>query len=174
MTLKHMKRAICGCLRFSRAVSLVMVVLFVAWQNPAAGADPDTTNAIISTCVDGERASGRDGRACIGRVTGPCKAKSDNAYREDQMECDEREFVLWSQLVQKEYGLLKKLLTAEQREALQNSQSLWVRYQSDDCRLPYAFFAKDMADFAGPACTIKLKASRVLQLRAWRDALGKL
>ena len=168
------KQAMCKCRGFTLAVPLFAAFVFALWQNPAAGSDPDTTNAIIATCVDGARASGRSGRECIGRVTEPCKARADNAHRDDKMECDEREFVLWSQLLQKEYARLEKMLTAGQRDALRNSQSLWVRYQSDDCRVPYVLFAKDKADFAGPACTIELKASRALQLRAWRDALGNL
>ncbi len=170
----NLKRVTCRCRGFALAVPFLAALAFALWQKPLAASDPDATNAIIATCVDAERAAGRSGRDCIGRVAGPCKALPDNAHREDQMECDEREFVLWSQLLQRELARLEKLVTPRQREALRNSQSLWVRYQSDDCRVPYILFSKDQADFAGPACTIELKAARALQLRAWRDVLADL
>lgn len=169
-----LRRVMCRCRGFSLAVPFLAALAFALWQKPLAAGDPDATNAVIATCVDGERAADRSGRDCIGRVAGPCKAMPENTHRADQMECDEREFVLWSQLLQKEFARLEKLLTPRQREALRSSQSLWVRYQSDDCRVPYVLFSQDQADFAGPACTIELKASRALQLRAWRDALGDL
>ncbi len=76
--------------------------------------------------------------------------------------------------MQREYTALETLLEPKKRETLRNSQALWVKYQSDDCRVPYVLFSKDKAEFAGPACTIELKAARALQLRAWRDALGSL
>ena len=137
----------------------------------ASRAGPAETNARLAACVDAERAAGRSGRACIGRVTGPCRRDPGNAHREDQMECDEREFVLWSQLVQKEMAALEALLNAEQRKKLRRTQDLWIAYQSADCRLPYALFAISQAERAGPACTIDVKATRALQLRAWREAL---
>lgn len=169
-----LKRLFCNCRGFALAVPLLAAFAFVYWQQPAAGADPAATNALIGTCVDAERAANRSGRACIGRVTNPCKAKTENSHRDDKMECDEREFVLWSQLVQREYAALETLLEPNKRETLRNSQALWVKYQSDDCRVPYVLFSKDKAEFAGPACTIEIKAARALQLRAWRDALGSL
>jgi uncharacterized protein YecT (DUF1311 family) len=164
------KRVLCNCRGFSLAVPLLATFAYVYWQQPAMSGDPNVTNAILHTCVDAERTAGRSGRVCIGRVTGPCKAKPDNAHREDKIECDEREFVLWSQLVQKEFAALKKQLKPAQQEKLQNSQNLWIKYQSDNCRVPYALFTQEMAEFSGPACTIEVKASRALQLRGWRDA----
>jgi uncharacterized protein YecT (DUF1311 family) len=165
------KRALCNCRGFSLAVPLLATFAYVYWQQPAISGDPNVTNAIIHGCVDGELNAGRNGRACIGRVTGPCKAKSDNAHRDDKIECDEREFVLWSQLVQKEFAALHKQLKPAQQDKLQNSQNLWIKYQSADCRIPYVLFTQDRAEFVGPACTIEVKAARALQLRAWRDAL---
>lgn len=168
------KRMIFNCRGFTLAVPLLAALALAMLQQPATGSDPDATNMLLAQCVDAERASGRSGRGCIGRVTEPCKAKKENAHRDDQMECDEREFVLWSQLLQKEFERLEKMLAPQQQDVLRNSQSLWVKYQSDDCRVPYALFSQERAEFAGPACTIELKASRALQLRAWREALANL
>lgn len=166
-----LKRALCNCRGFSLAVPLLATFAYVYWLQPAISSDPNVTNAIIHTCVDAERAAGRNGRACIGRVTGPCKAKPENAYREDKIECDEREFVLWSQLVQKEFAALEIQLKPEQQDKLQLSQNLWIKYQSVNCRIPYILFTQKKAEFSGPACTIEVKAARALQLRSWRDAL---
>jgi uncharacterized protein YecT (DUF1311 family) len=162
----------CNCRGFSLAVPLLATFAYVYWQQPAISADPDTTNAIIHNCVDAERTAGRSGRSCIGQVTVPCKAKPENAHRDDKIECDEREFVLWSQLVQKEFAVLEKLLKPMQQEKLRLSQDLWIKYQSEDCRMPYVLFSQKIAEFSGPACTIETKAARALQLRAWRDALA--
>ena len=129
-------------------------------------------SAIIYQCVDRERAAGRSGRVCIGKVTEPCKARAENPHRDDKIECDEREFVLWSLLLRKEVAALEKRLDPQQREKFRQTQDLWLKYQSDDCRLPYVLFSREKAEFSGPACTIELKAARALQLRAWRDALS--
>lgn len=161
------------CRGFALAAPFFVALAYVVWLQPASGSDPDVTNAVIHACVDAERAAGRNGRACIGRVTGPCKARPENTHRDDKMECDEREFVLWSQLVQKEYAALEKLLKPSQQEKLRQAQNLWIKFQSDDCRLPYVLFPQAEAEFSGPACTIELKAARALQLRAWRDALTR-
>lgn len=166
------KNAICNCRGFSLAVPLLATFAYVYWQQPAIGSNPDVTNAIIHNCVDAERSAGRSGRVCIGRVAVPCKAKPANAHREDKIECDEREFVLWSQLVQKEYAALTKQLKPAQQDTLRNSQDIWIKYQSDNCRVPYALFTEKVAEFSGPACTIEVKAARALQLRAWRDVLN--
>ena len=162
----------CNCRGFALAVPFLAAMAYAYWMQPATSGDPNATNAIIHTCVDAERAAGRSGRACIGRVNGPCKARPENTHRNDKTECDEREFVLWSQLQQKEFSALMAALAPDQQKKLQAVQDFWVRYQSDDCRLPYSLFSKDKADVMGPACTIELKAARALQLRAWRDAVS--
>lgn len=167
-----LRRALCNCRGFALAVPVLSTLAYAYWLQPAIGGNPDATNAIIHTCVDAERTAGRSGRACINRVTSPCKAKPENAHRDDKMECDEREFVLWSQLQQKEFAALMAVLAPDQKKKLQAAQDLWVKYQSDDCRLPYSLFSQDQADVMGPACTIELKAARALQLRAWRDAVS--
>jgi len=166
-----LKGALCSCRGFALAVPFLAAMAYGYWLQPVRSVSPEITNAILHECVDAERAAGRSGRICIGKVTRPCKAKPENAHRDDQMECDEREFVLWSQLQQKEFAALEKQLNPKQREKLRHSQELWVKYQSDDCRLPYILFSQGWAESAGPACTIELKAARALQLRAWRDAL---
>ncbi len=160
------------CRGFALAVPLAAVFTYAFLTQSVNSANPDQTNAKIYQCVDAERGAGHDGRACIGRVTMPCKSNPANAHKDDQMECDEREFVLWSQLVQKEFAALERLLDLDQRDKLRKSQDLWIEYQSTDCRLPYALFKAEKAAAAGPACTIELKAARALQLRSWRDALS--
>ena len=166
------KFSVCNCRGFALAVPVIAALAYAYWLQPASGVNPEATNAILHECVDAERAAGRSGRTCIGRVTGPCKARPENAHRDDKMECDEREFVLWSQLLQKEFAALEKRLDPQKREKLRQSQELWVKYQSDDCRMPYILFPQQRAESAGPACTIELKAARALQLRAWRDTLS--
>ena len=166
------KLSSCNCRGFAMALPFFAAMAYGYWTQPAQSSDPDVTNAMIESCVNTERTAGRSGRACIGRVNGPCKAKPENAHSDDKTECDEREFVLWSQLQQKEFTALKTALAPEQQMKLQAAQDLWVKYQSDDCRLPYTFFSKDKADVMGAACTIELKAARALQLRAWRDAVS--
>lgn len=159
------------CRGFSFFAPIAVLLGYLYWVDAVDGANPERTNALLGECVDAERAAGRFGRACIGRVTTPCKQNPANAHIDDQMECDEREFVLWSQLLQKELAKLESGLKPDQRKELQSAHAMWIEYQSADCRLPYAFFSQDRAAREGPACTIDLKASRALQLRAWRDML---
>ncbi len=165
------KLNLCNCRGFAMAIPFLGAMAYSYWVLPANSGNPDTTNALIHNCVEAERDAGRSGRKCIGKVTNACKAKTENAHKDDKAECDEREFVLWSLHQKKEFSALKAVLSPEQQNKLQTSQDLWVIYQTDDCRLPYTLFSKDQADVMGPACTIELKAARALQLRAWRDAV---
>jgi len=162
-----------ACRGFAFLMAVAAVFGYLAWSGVADSVTPDETNALIGACLDSERAAGRTGRSCIGRVTNPCKARAENAHVDDQLECDEREFVLWSQLLQKELARLEALLKPDQRQKLKASHAMWTDYQSAECRLPYAFFPRSEAIFEGPACTIELKAARALQLRAWRDMLER-
>jgi len=167
-----LKCTVYNCRGFALAVPVLATLAYAYWLQPANSINPDVTNAILEKCVDTERAAGRSGRVCIGKVTEPCKAKAENAHRDDKIECDEREFVLWNLLLQKETAALEKHLDPQQRRTFRQAQDLWVKYQSDDCRLPYVLFSQERAKFIGQACTIELKAARALQLRAWRDALS--
>ena len=145
------KFAIFRCRGFSLAVPVLATLAYAYWLQPANSVDPNVTNTILQKCVDTERAAGRSGRVCIGKVTEPCKARAENPHRDDKIECDEREFVLWSLLLRKEVAALEKRLDSQQREKFRLSQDLWLKYQSDDCRLPYALFSKEKAEVAGPA-----------------------
>jgi len=158
------------------AVGLVAATLLSVSLAPREGlaGNPavDRTNAMIGECVDRERAAGRSGHACIGRLSAQCKARPDNAHRADKMECNEREYVLWALLAENELKRLSAALGAAQRAALKKTQELWLSYIAEECRLPYVLFGQEQGSEWGPACSIRHNAARALELRAWRDALA--
>lgn len=162
-----------ACRGFSLLVPLVAVFAYVFLVKGAGGVDPNKTNALIRDCVEAERAAGRDGRACIGRIATPCKQDPDNVHKEDQMECDEREFTMWDLLMDAEFEALQATLDdTGAKVKLQETQDLWRAYHKADCRLPYALFERPRAQALGPACTIALTAARAIELRTWREALA--
>ena len=160
-----------ACRGFALLVPVLALMAYLWWTGTARSGDPSVTNALIDTCVAIERKTGRNGLACVGRVLVPCKADPDNAHKEDQMECDEREFVLWNRLMVQELRALRAKLSEEKKAKLRETQGLWDKFHTANCRLPYALFEGDKADFAGPACSIDLLAARAIQLRDWREAL---
>lgn len=160
-----------ACRGFALLVPILALMVYLLWTGAARSGDPSVTNALIDNCVDVERKTGRGGLACVGRVQVPCKADPDNAHKDDQMECDEREFVLWNRLMVQELRALRGALAEKKKAKLRQTQDLWDKFHNANCRLPYALFKQDKAAFAGPACSIDLLAARAIQLRDWREAL---
>ncbi|MCG8561694.1 MAG: hypothetical protein MI824_17995 [Hyphomicrobiales bacterium] len=130
-----------ACRGFALLVPVLALMIYLWWVGTARSGDPSVTNALIDTCVDIERGTGRNGLACVGRVLVPCKADPDNAHKADQMECDEREYVLWSRLMVQELKALGAKLSAEKKAKLRETQGLWDRFHTANCQLPAALCA---------------------------------
>ncbi len=160
------------------ALAFGLAVVFCAWLGEAGAADETVTersNLAIKRCVEAEFQAERDGTACIGRFADPCTAREDMQSTEEQVECIEREFVLWNQLLRSEYQDMQSLLADDEtRGRLQRTQRLWREFHKANCRLPYRLHTEEtIARPIGAYCSLRLTAHRVLELRGWRQGLSK-
>lgn len=132
------------------------------------------SNATIERCVHEEFQAQRDGTACIGQFAEPCRARNDMQSNEEQIECTERELVLWSKLLRAEYRQLHALLNdGATRVRLKRAQRLWNDFHKTNCRLPYRLYRMEaISRPIGTFCSLKLTAHRALELRAWRDGMS--
>ena len=140
----------------------VMAALAVrVYAQPAANA--------VSSCVERTANAGGEITRCVGAFYIPCMKDADNAAAEEQVECLQFEFVLWSNILRAEVSDLKKLLkTPRAKEKFNKAQKSWSSFQRADCRLPYVMFKPEQAQTMGPACTIRHIAARAGSLRRWR------
>ncbi len=154
--------------------SIRKFILFVALLN--AGAFTFTTNAIaqdniVEECLATE--AEKEGMACIGRQADACLEKSEGLSTHGQVECIDRELVLWDKILNREYLMLRAALDDEQKARLKEAQRTWIRLRDQDCTLPHVFFRGTMAQPMGAYCSMKRTAQRALFLRMWRETMAR-
>jgi len=162
-------------------MALPMAVLFgyIVWLGQfgdgVQAGSAARSNALIAACIDDELGAERSGTACIGRFATPCQARADMQAPSEQIECSQREFVLWKQRMDLDLkALLDTLGDEAKRAALEKSQELWRDYHVESCRLAYQFYDhRAMAEPIGSWCSLRLTAYRSLELAAWRRRLAK-
>ncbi len=164
------------------ALPMAVLAAYLLWlggkgedQMGAASAEKaNQSNRVIAVCVGEEIAAGRTGTACIGRFARPCQRREDMRSQPDQVECTQREFVLWTGLMNGELRAFKALISDEKkRTALARSQALWRAYHQENCRLAYALLSDAaLAERTGSWCSLRLTAYRALELSAWRRRLS--
>ena len=142
----------------------------------SAGAFAFATNVIaqgniVEECLATE--TEQEGTACIGRQTEACLEKSEGLSTHGQVECIDRELVLWDKILNREYLKLRAALDDEQKAKLKEAQRTWIRLRDQDCTLPHVFLRGTMAQPMGAYCSMKSTAQRALFLRVWRETMAQ-
>ncbi len=142
-----------------------------------AGAFSFATNVtgqgnIVEECLAIEAKAERDGTACVGRLADACLEKPEGLSTRGQVECIDRELVLWDKILNREYLMLRAALDDEQKVKLKEAQRTWIRLRDQDCYLPHVFYRGTMAQPIGAYCSMKRTAQRALFLRKWRENKG--
>lgn len=134
----------------------------------AAGADA------IKACVEAERAAGKDGLACLGRLSDPCLKRPENSSTIGQYECMSKEIKLWDNMLNAEYKQLRGLLrNGDQRTALRDVQRSWIKYRDSDCSLARVFFeGGTIATVIGANCVLRKTARRAIEVLVWREFMS--
>ena len=153
-----------------RHVLMVLVVLATAAGLTSAAAAGDAIHA----CVQAERATGKDGSSCIGKLADPCLARPENSSTIGQYECIRNETVLWDNMLNAEYKQLRGLLESKDKQtALRDVQRLWIKYRDADCGLARVFY--DGGTIATPIaanCVLYKTARRTIELLVWREDMS--
>jgi uncharacterized protein YecT (DUF1311 family) len=133
---------------------------------PAAADDSQT----LSACLEAETKAGRDGRACIGRISDPCLEKSGDESTTGMVECIDTETQAWDKLLNADYEGLLKVLPQSATSSVRSAQRAWIALRDADCAVPYDIFeGGTIARIDGASCLQNHTATRVLQLRIWRQ-----
>ena len=128
----------------------------------------------INTCVQAERAAGKDGLSCIGKLADPCLERPENSSTLAQFECVSKETVLWDNMLNAEYQQLRGLLGSEKKRiALRDAQRLWIKYRDADCGLARVFY--DGGTISTPIaanCVLRKTARRAIELLIRREDMS--
>ncbi len=151
-----------------------ILAVFALTMSPLGVGVQAKVDDIIRDCVEQELKGKRDGLACMRRLTEPCRKRPDMQAPSEQLECIEREFVLWDRILNQEYRLVIKALETHKKRKIKfvEAQRLWSKFHHSDCRLPYHVYETEMkASTAGLYCSLKKTARRAIEMRLWRNKL---
>jgi uncharacterized protein YecT (DUF1311 family) len=144
------------------ALAAAMLVLIL----PAAADDAET----VTACLAAELKVGRDGRGCIDRVADACIRETKAETTTAMVECVDRGVDAWDKVLNADYQDLLKLLPGPAAESVRKAQRAWIALRDADCAVPYDIFeGGTMARIDSVSCVQNHTASRVLQLRIWRQ-----
>ena len=153
-----------------RHLLIVLFALTTAAGLTSAAAAGDA----IDACVQAERAAGKDGLSCIGKLANPCLERPENASTIAMYECIRKETVLWDNMLNAEYKQLRGLLESERKRiALRDVQRLWIKYRDADCGLARVFY--DGGTISTPIaanCVLYKTARRAIEILVWREDMS--
>lgn len=161
-----------------------MLALALALAAPAAAADGEAALGLLRSCLDaaGTRA---DAQACAGAWARDCMAAEGGGTTLGMVDCARAEAAAWDALLNETWADLvllarrRALLEAEagaepgpHEAMLREAQRAWLAFRDADCEQEYALWGEgSMRSVAGAFCTLDRTATRVLELRAKRDAM---
>jgi uncharacterized protein YecT (DUF1311 family) len=132
---------------------------------PAAADDAQ----MLTACLETESKAGRDGRACIGRISDPCLKGSNAETTTGMVECLDGETAVWDKILNADYENLLKVVPEGATKSVRAAQRAWIALRDADCAVPYDIFeGGTIARIDGASCVQNHTATRVLQLRIWR------
>jgi uncharacterized protein YecT (DUF1311 family) len=153
----------------SKALALFAAVVALAapLSTALAAVDGSTT---ITACLKSEDGANRDGRACIGRISDPCLKEPGKDSTLSMVECMSSETGVWDDLLNADYKSLLGVLEGKAADSVRKAQNAWIVTRDADCGVPDEIYqGGTIARLDAASCMLDRTASRVLQLRAWRQ-----
>lgn len=127
----------------------------------------DIDAATIMACISNENEMGRDGRACIGALSGTCLDEDTQGTTVSMRQCIGQEHAAWDQLLNEDYQtLLASLDSDADRTSLRDAQRLWNQFVAAFCPLSYQFNQGSMFLLTADQCMMEMTARQDLELRA--------
>ena len=98
-------------------------------------------------------------------VADPCTKKSRGAGDVGAADCYAVENVIWDNLLNEDFQILKDTLDDEQTARLRDMQRAWIAYRDTTCQFYYDKIQGSMATTMTAACLARETARRALLLR---------
>jgi uncharacterized protein YecT (DUF1311 family) len=159
-----------GCL-----VVLSFLTCFLT-SHAAVAETPDAQDVRkITACLqrfDKAAASQEAYEACVSKIATPC-IKGDEGRDRKQIECFDRERMVWDKIVNDSYKTIMDGIEPEQQEKLRAVQRSWIQTRDLTCNFWYDFFQGSMAYPMIAQCNNRETARRAIYLRVFVDNLSQ-
>jgi uncharacterized protein YecT (DUF1311 family) len=159
-------------MQFRHLLSLVLA-LIVAGPLPArAEAPPAKDAATIGDCLrklDKKRPSQEaEEAACLMTVARLCMGGDEtNVTSRRQIDCLDRERLVWDKIVNDSYQAMMKALDSDQQAKLREMQRSWIQTRDLTCMFWYDYFQGTMANPMIAYCNNRETARRAIFLRVF-------
>ena len=110
--------------------------------------------------------------ACMSKIADPC-INGDEGRDRKQIECFDRERMVWDKIVNDSYKTIMDGIEPEQQEKLRAVQRSWIQTRDLTCNFWYDFFQGSMAYPMIAQCNNRETARRAIYLRVFVDHLSQ-
>ncbi len=156
-----------GALRMPAAFALF--ALIVAAPALADDKPPPQDSAAIEGCIKAKTGHGWAWEQCIGVISEPCSKDEESMPPYKVIACYDRERLVWDDILNKSYQVLRKALDEDQQTKLREMQRAWIASRDKSCGFLYDYFQGTMANPMIAACLARETGRRALYLRGFAD-----
>ncbi len=152
---------------------LVPLALIMIGPLPARAEAPVAKDvATIGDCLrkqDKKGGSTQEGdeAACLMTVAKPCMGDEAAASSRSQVDCLERERLVWDQILNESYKTMINALDTDQQAKLREMQRSWMHTRDLTCGFWYDYFQGTMANPMIAYCNNRETARRAIFLRVF-------
>lgn len=156
-------------------IRIIVVALLAVSATPALAQDKPSPkdSAAIEKCMKARTGRNWAWEKCIGLISEPC-AKDELSMPPSQVSaCYYREQVVWDDILNKSYQLLRERLDEEQVGKLRDMQRAWIASRDKTCGFLYDYFQGTMANPMIAACVSRATGLQALYLRGFADDVAE-
>jgi uncharacterized protein YecT (DUF1311 family) len=159
-----------------RAAFSLFAALCLMMPHAAVAEEPDARDIkTIAACLhtfDKASASQEAYEACVSRIADPCM-KGDESLDRKQVECFDRERLVWDKIVNDSYKTMMDGLELEQQQKLKAMQRSWIHTRDLTCTFWYDYFQGSMANPMIASCNNRETARRAIYLRIFAEDIAQ-
>jgi uncharacterized protein YecT (DUF1311 family) len=166
-------------MRLRHLLLLPLALLLIAVGSLPARADtPEAKDvATIGDCLRKQDKAARsqeaEEAACLMIVARPCMGGDEaSASSRRQIECLDRERLVWDQIVNDSYKTMMNALDSDQQAKLREMQRSWIHTRDLTCAFWYDYFQGTMANPMIAYCNNRETARRAIFLRVFATDIG--
>jgi uncharacterized protein YecT (DUF1311 family) len=153
-------------------VSLALALIMIGPLPARAEAPAAKDVATIGDCLRKQDKKGGgtqegDEAACLMTVAKPCMGDEAAATSRTQIDCLERERLVWDQILNESYKTMMNALDADQQAKLREMQRSWIATRDLTCAFWYEYFQGTMANPMIAYCNNRETARRAIFLRVF-------
>jgi uncharacterized protein YecT (DUF1311 family) len=101
-------------------------------QRPVEDEAPGPAGRLAGAAKD----AATQAESCIGAVTIPCQQEPGGSSTHGMIECNNREWAVWDERLNRSYSAALKGAEAKLATALRETQRAWLQWREKSCRLP--------------------------------------